>query len=52
MPVTVVVGERDEKFRAAGARMTPLLPAARLIVLPGGHVLPLECPQAVAQALS
>jgi 2-succinyl-6-hydroxy-2,4-cyclohexadiene-1-carboxylate synthase len=51
MPVTVVVGERDAKFRATAARMAALLPHAQLVVAPGGHVLPLECPQAVADAL-
>lgn len=52
MPVTVVVGERDAKFRALGARMVELLPHAELIVLAGGHGLPLENPQDVAGALA
>ncbi|HXB66036.1 MAG TPA: alpha/beta fold hydrolase [Solirubrobacteraceae bacterium] len=52
MPVTVLVGERDEKFCALGRRMAELLPAGRLVVAPGGHGLPLENPAAVAQALS
>src|SRR5271168_2761562 len=52
MPVTVVVGERDAKFRALGARMVELLPNAELIVLAGGHGLPLENPRAVADALA
>lgn len=51
MPVAVVVGERDPKFRAAGERLAAELPDARLVVAPGGHVLPLECPQALAQAI-
>ncbi len=39
MPVTVVVGERDEKYRAIGERLVSALPAAEpLVVVPGaGH---------------
>ena len=51
MPVTIVVGERDAKFRVVAERMAQALPAARLDVVPGGHVLPLESPQAVAEAI-
>jgi 2-succinyl-6-hydroxy-2,4-cyclohexadiene-1-carboxylate synthase len=51
MPVTVVVGDRDAKFRALGRRMVGLLPDAELIVIPGGHGLPLEDPAALARAL-
>jgi 2-succinyl-6-hydroxy-2,4-cyclohexadiene-1-carboxylate synthase len=42
MPVTVVVGDRDRKFRALGERMVGLMPDARLSVIAGGHNLPLE----------
>ena len=52
MPATVLVGERDERFRALGRRMAAALPRAELRVLPGGHNLPLESPVAVAQALT
>jgi 2-succinyl-6-hydroxy-2,4-cyclohexadiene-1-carboxylate synthase len=52
MPVTVLAGERDEKFRAIGRRMVELLPDAELLVLAGGHGLPLENPQDVAGALA
>ena len=52
MPVTVLVGVRDAKFRMLGERMVGLLPEARLLMAPGGHVLPLENPQAVAGAIS
>ena len=46
MPVTVLVGERDEKFLALGRRMVELLPTGELVVVPGGHGLPLESPAA------
>jgi 2-succinyl-6-hydroxy-2,4-cyclohexadiene-1-carboxylate synthase len=51
MPVTVVVGDRDAKFRALGSRMVRELDDAALIIVPGGHGLPLENPAAVASAL-
>ncbi len=51
MPVTVVVGARDAKFRALGERMAGLLPDARLLIIRGGHGLPLEGPDALALEL-
>jgi 2-succinyl-6-hydroxy-2,4-cyclohexadiene-1-carboxylate synthase len=52
MPVTVVVGERDAKFRKLGEQLADGLPEAQLIVVPGaGHGLPREAPAAVAQAI-
>jgi 2-succinyl-6-hydroxy-2,4-cyclohexadiene-1-carboxylate synthase len=51
LPVVVVTGERDEKFKAIGVRMIELLRHAQLIVLPGGHRLPLECPVELAAML-
>lgn len=51
MPVTVVVGERDAKFRALGARMRALLPAGRVVAIPGGHRLPLENADELVEAL-
>lgn len=51
MPVTVLVGERDAKFQALARRLAEQLPDARLLVVPGGHGLPLENPAAVARAL-
>ncbi|HEY5343240.1 MAG TPA: alpha/beta fold hydrolase [Solirubrobacteraceae bacterium] len=51
MPVTVLVGARDEKFQALGQRMTELLPDSQLVVAPGGHGLPLENPAAVVRAI-
>jgi 2-succinyl-6-hydroxy-2,4-cyclohexadiene-1-carboxylate synthase len=52
MPVAVVVGERDEKFRALGRRMVELLPDAELVVLAGGHGLPLEDPGGLGEVLA
>jgi 2-succinyl-6-hydroxy-2,4-cyclohexadiene-1-carboxylate synthase len=51
MPVTVLAGERDAKFVTLGRRMRRLLPSGELVVLAGGHVLPLEDPQSVARVL-
>lgn len=52
MPVTVLVGTRDVKFCLLGERMAGLLPDARLLVVPGGHGLPFEAPETVAEAIS
>ena len=52
MPVTVVVGDRDAKFRALGERMLALLRAGRLVSVSGGHRLPLESPGDLSRALS
>jgi 2-succinyl-6-hydroxy-2,4-cyclohexadiene-1-carboxylate synthase len=51
MPVTVVAGDRDAKFQALGRRMVALTADGELVVVPGGHGLPLENPAAVACAL-
>jgi 2-succinyl-6-hydroxy-2,4-cyclohexadiene-1-carboxylate synthase len=52
MPVTLVVGERDAKFRATAERMAERLPAASIVVVPGaGHAAQLERPELVAAAL-
>jgi 2-succinyl-6-hydroxy-2,4-cyclohexadiene-1-carboxylate synthase len=53
VPVTLVVGARDEKFRAIAEQMAQALPRARLVVAEGaGHAVHLEAPDAVAAALS
>ena len=52
MPVTVVVGDRDAKFTALGRRMVGLVAAGELVVVPGGHGLPLESPGAVVDAVN
>ena len=51
IPVTVVAGDRDAKFRALGERIVSLLPNGELLVLSGGHALALENPNALAAAL-
>ena len=51
LPVTIVVGERDAKFRALGERMAGRLPNAELVVIPGGHGLPLASPSELAHVL-
>ncbi len=51
MPVTVLVGDRDAKYLALGERMVDLMPEADLLVVPGGHGLPFENPEAVARAI-
>jgi 2-succinyl-6-hydroxy-2,4-cyclohexadiene-1-carboxylate synthase len=53
MPVVLVVGERDEKFRAIAAAMSRGIPRAQVVVVPGaGHAVHLEAPETVAALLS
>ncbi|HSZ70553.1 MAG TPA: alpha/beta fold hydrolase [Solirubrobacteraceae bacterium] len=52
MPVTVVVGERDHRYRELGARMVELIPHAELVILAGGHGLALENPLGLSDALA
>jgi 2-succinyl-6-hydroxy-2,4-cyclohexadiene-1-carboxylate synthase len=53
IPVALIVGERDAKFRAIAERMAEALPAATLHVVAGaGHAVQLEAPQAVAALLA
>jgi 2-succinyl-6-hydroxy-2,4-cyclohexadiene-1-carboxylate synthase len=51
MPLTVMVGKRDLKFRSLGPRMVELAQHATLVTAAGGHVLPLENPLAVVEAI-
>jgi len=52
VPVTLAVGERDEKFRAIAERMAERLPRAEVVVVEGaGHAAQLEQPDAVAALL-
>jgi 2-succinyl-6-hydroxy-2,4-cyclohexadiene-1-carboxylate synthase len=53
MPVELVVGERDEKFRAIADRMAVALPRAQVRVIAGaGHAVHLEAPDAVAEVVA
>ncbi|MHB8532028.1 MAG: alpha/beta fold hydrolase [Solirubrobacteraceae bacterium] len=52
MPLLFIAGSRDAKYVAIGERLVAAAPDARLIVLDGGHGLPLERPGALARALA
>jgi 2-succinyl-6-hydroxy-2,4-cyclohexadiene-1-carboxylate synthase len=53
MPVTLIAGEHDAKFRAVAERMAAAIPDASLIVATGaGHAVHLEAPEAIADALA
>jgi 2-succinyl-6-hydroxy-2,4-cyclohexadiene-1-carboxylate synthase len=52
MRVTVVVGERDSKFRALGERIVGRLPNGDLATISGGHGLPLESPDELSRVLN
>ena len=53
MPVALVVGERDHKFRAIAVEMAIAIPQAELIVVPGtGHAVHLEDPGRVAEIIT
>jgi pimeloyl-ACP methyl ester carboxylesterase len=52
VPVVLVVGERDAKFRDVAERMAPLFGDGRVVVVPGaGHAVHLEAPAAVARSI-
>ena len=52
IPVTLVVGARDAKFRGIADAMVARLPNAQLVVVEGaGHAVQLESPTAVADAI-
>jgi 2-succinyl-6-hydroxy-2,4-cyclohexadiene-1-carboxylate synthase len=53
IPVTLVVGERDQKFRAIAEQMAAGLPAAEVIVVPGtGHAVHLEAPARLVSVIA
>ncbi len=53
VPVTLIVGERDQKFRLTAEQMAARLPQARVEVVAGtGHAVHLEAPERVAQLIS
>ena len=52
VPVDLVVGERDRKFRAIAEEMAAVMPFARVTVVAGaGHAVQLERPHAVAEVI-
>jgi 2-succinyl-6-hydroxy-2,4-cyclohexadiene-1-carboxylate synthase len=52
IPVALIVGEQDAKFRATAERMAAAIPHAELHVVAGaGHAVQLERPEAVAALL-
>ena len=53
MPVTLVVGERDVRFRAIAEQMAPAIADSRLELVAGtGHATQLERPEAVAATIA
>jgi 2-succinyl-6-hydroxy-2,4-cyclohexadiene-1-carboxylate synthase len=53
MPVVLVVGERDQKFREIAEEMAAGIPESDVVVVPGaGHAAHLEAPEAVATAIA
>jgi 2-succinyl-6-hydroxy-2,4-cyclohexadiene-1-carboxylate synthase len=53
VPVTLVVGERDQKFREIAVAMAGLLPEVGVVVVPGaGHAVHLEAPHDVARIIA
>jgi 2-succinyl-6-hydroxy-2,4-cyclohexadiene-1-carboxylate synthase len=53
IPVLLVVGERDEKFRKIAQAMADEIASARVEIIPGaGHAVHLERPEAVAAAIA
>jgi 2-succinyl-6-hydroxy-2,4-cyclohexadiene-1-carboxylate synthase len=52
IPVTLIVGERDDKFMTIAERMHAALPDGRIVVVPhAGHAAHLERPDTVAAAI-
>ena len=52
MPVLLVVGERDVKFRTIAEKMAGAIAKGELLIVPNaGHAVHLEAPEAVAEAL-
>jgi 2-succinyl-6-hydroxy-2,4-cyclohexadiene-1-carboxylate synthase len=52
-PVTLIVGERDHKFRTIATRMAVALPTADVAVIPdAGHAVHLEAPGPVAALIA
>ncbi|MDQ6750793.1 MAG: alpha/beta fold hydrolase, partial [Actinomycetota bacterium] len=52
MPVTLIAGERDAKYRKLAERMAQFIPRADVLIVPAaGHAVHLEAPAIVAAAL-
>lgn len=52
MPVTIVVGERDQKFTALATRMAGEIGGCEVVVVPGaGHAVHLEEPEEIARII-
>jgi 2-succinyl-6-hydroxy-2,4-cyclohexadiene-1-carboxylate synthase len=53
VPVTLVVGERDQKFRVIAEEMSAAIPVAKVVVVPGaGHAAHLEASARVAAVIT
>jgi 2-succinyl-6-hydroxy-2,4-cyclohexadiene-1-carboxylate synthase len=53
VPVTLVVGERDTKYREIAARMAEEMHGAEVVIVPGaGHAVHAEAPAAVADVIA
>jgi 2-succinyl-6-hydroxy-2,4-cyclohexadiene-1-carboxylate synthase len=53
MPVSLVVGERDEKFQGIAREMAQALPRVQVVVVRGaGHAVHLEAPERVAEVIT
>lgn len=53
MPVTLVVGERDEKFRGIAGQMSERIADSQVIAVPAaGHAVHLEAPERVAEIVA
>ncbi len=53
MPLSLIVGERDQKFRAIARETAALKGDAKVVVVPGaGHAVHLEAPAAVATVIA
>jgi 2-succinyl-6-hydroxy-2,4-cyclohexadiene-1-carboxylate synthase len=53
MPVVLIVGERDAKYRTLAERMAATIPRAEVLTVPAtGHAVHLEAPAIVAAAIA
>ncbi|MBM3675431.1 MAG: alpha/beta fold hydrolase [Actinobacteria bacterium] len=52
VPVLLLTGDVDPKYTALAQEMFERIEDCMVLTLPGGHALPLECPGAVAEAIT